>query len=101
MIIPFLVYLCLALLSPSFELPLWPSELKSLKSLILVFQVAARDACVTVGHEYAYLFLFIRILSVQKVSNRGTNALPILNQDLTGETECCDLEHLIHPAQSL
>jgi hypothetical protein len=101
MIIPFLVYLCLALLSPSFELPLWPSELKSRKSLISVFQVAARDACVTLGNEHAYLFLFIQILSVQKVINRDTNALPILNQALTGETECCDLEHLIHRAQSL
>jgi hypothetical protein len=45
--------------------------------------------------------LFIQILSVQKISNRGTNALPILNQALTSETECCDHEQLIHPAQPL
>jgi hypothetical protein len=61
--------------------------------------LAAPNACALVGHEHAYLFLFIQILSVQKVSNCGTNSLPI--QALTGETECCDLEHLIHPAQSL
>jgi hypothetical protein len=63
--------------------------------------LAAPNACAPVGHEHAYLFLFIQILSVQKFSNCGTNALPILNQDLTGQTECCDLEHPIHPAQSL
>jgi hypothetical protein len=45
--------------------------------------------------------LFIQILSVQIVSNRGTNALTILTQALTGETECCDHEQLIHPAQPL
>jgi hypothetical protein len=45
--------------------------------------------------------LFIEILSVQKVSNRGANALSILNQALSGETKCCDLEQLIHPTQSL
>jgi hypothetical protein len=43
--------------------------------------------------------LFIQILSFQKVSNLGTNALSILNQ--ARETECYDLEQLIHPAQSL
>jgi hypothetical protein len=73
-------------------------ELKPCKCMISAF-LAAPNACALVGHEHAYLFLFIQILSVQKVSNCGTNSLPI--QALTGETECCDLEHLIHPAQSL
>jgi hypothetical protein len=45
--------------------------------------------------------LFTQIRSVQIVSNRGTNALPILNQALTSETEFFDLEQLIHPAQPL
>jgi hypothetical protein len=45
--------------------------------------------------------LFHRILSVREASNPGTNALPILSQAMAGETECCDLEQLLHFAQSL
>jgi hypothetical protein len=45
--------------------------------------------------------LLLQILSDQKASNRDTNALPILCPALAGKTECCDLEQLIHPAQSL
>jgi hypothetical protein len=97
MVMTFLNYLCLALLSPYFELPFWPSVSLNLIKVRYQSFKAALNACVPIGH--ASLFHVLQILSVRKVSNRGTSALPILNQ--AHETECCDIEQLIHPAQSL